>query len=276
MTISTLLGDGPTDLWVDGTHGRMFVRSWFPARDALRPNHAPILLLHESLGCIEQWKDFPSALAQATGRTVVAYDRLGFGRSDRLTAPPAPTFVEDEAAHGFACVLEHLGIERFVVLGHSVGGSMAVHCAARYPEACQAMITMSAVTFVEQRTLSGIRQARAWFADPAQRERLRRYHGERSDWVLSAWIDTWLAPDFATWTLAHALPAVGCPSLAIHGDDDEFGSERHPQLIADHASGQVEQALLSGWAMFRIESNRNWCWSGSNGSCSGSVSSLRA
>ena len=85
-----------------------------------------------------------------------------------------------------------------------------------------------------------------------------------------------LAPDFATWTLAHALPAVGCPSLAIHGDDDEFGSERHPQLIADHASGQVEQALLSGWAMFRIESNRNWCWSGSNGSCSGSVSSLRA
>jgi len=246
MTISTLLGDGPTDLWIDGSHGRMFVRSWFPARDALRPNHAPILLLHESLGCIEQWKDFPSALAQATGRTVVAYDRLGFGRSDRLTAPPAPTFVEDEAAHGFACVLEHLGIERFVVLGHSVGGSMAVHCAARYPEACQAMITMSAVTFVEQRTLTGIRQARAWFADPAQRERLRRYHGERSDWVLSAWIDTWLAPDFATWTLAHALPAVGCPSLAIHGDDDEFGSERHPQLIADHASGQVEQALLSG------------------------------
>ena len=276
MTISTLLGDGPTDLWIDGNHGRMFVRSWFPERDALRPNHAPILLLHESLGCIEQWKDFPSALAQATGRTVVAYDRLGFGRSDRLTAPPAPTFVEDEAAHGFACVLEHLGIERFVVLGHSVGGSMAVHCAARYPEACQAMITMSAVTFVEQRTLSGIRQARAWFADPAQRERLRRYHGERSDWVLSAWIDTWLAPDFATWTLAHALPAVGCPSLAIHGDDDEFGSERHPQLIADHASGQVEQALLSGWAMFRIESNRNWCWSGSNGSCSGSASSLRA
>jgi len=246
MTISTLLGDGPTDLWIDGTHGRIFVRSWFPERDALRPNHAPILLLHESLGCIEQWKDFPSALAQATGRTVVAYDRLGFGRSDRLTAPPAPTFVEDEAAHGFACVLEHLGIERFVVLGHSVGGSMAVHCAARYPEACQAMIAMSAVTFVEQRTLSGIRQARAWFADPAQRERLRRYHGERSDWVLSAWIDTWLAPDFATWTLAHALPAVGCPSLAIHGDDDEFGSERHPQLIADHASGQVEQALLSG------------------------------
>ncbi len=244
MTTSATLGNVPADLWVQSTHGQMFVRSWFPDAGALRPNCAPILLLHESLGCIEQWKDFPAALAQATGRTVVAYDRLGFGRSDRLTAPPAPTFVEDEAAHGFAQVLDHLGIERFVVVGHSVGGSMAVHCAAQYPAACQAMITMSAVTFVEPRTLEGIRQARSWFADPAQRERLRRYHGERSDWVLSAWIDTWLAPDFASWTLAHALPRVCCPALAIHGDNDEFGSERHPQLIARHAGGHVEQALL--------------------------------
>ena len=102
MTTSATLGNAPTDLWVQSTHGQMFVRSWFPDAGALRPNCAPILLLHESLGCIEQWKDFPAALAQATGRTVVAYDRLGFGRSDRLTAPPAPTFVEDEAAHGFA------------------------------------------------------------------------------------------------------------------------------------------------------------------------------
>ncbi|RYJ61958.1 alpha/beta fold hydrolase [Pseudomonas songnenensis] len=246
MPLSATLDHRLADLWIEHNHGRTFVRSWIPGADALRPDRAPIMLLHESLGCVEQWKDFPAVLANTTGRPVIAYDRLGFGRSDRLTEPPAPTFVEDEAAQGFAHVLEHLGIERFVVLGHSVGGSMAVHCAARYPEACQAMITMSAVTFVEQRTLTGIRQARAWFADPAQRERLRRYHGERSDWVLSAWIDTWLAPDFATWTLAHALPAVGCPSLAIHGDDDEFGSERHPQLIADCASGQVEQALLPG------------------------------
>jgi len=217
MTTSATLGNAPADLWVQSTHGQMFVRSWFPDAGALRPNCAPILLLHESLGCIEQWKDFPAALAQATGRTVVAYDRLGFGRSDRLTAPPAPTFVEDEAAHGFAQVLDHLGIERFVVVGHSVGGSMAVHCAAQYPAACQAMITMSAVTFVEPRTLEGIRQARSWFAAPAQRERLRRYHGERSDWVLSAWIDTWLAPDFASWTLAHALPQSAArhwPSMA--------------------------------------------------------------
>ncbi|HAW60951.1 MAG TPA: alpha/beta hydrolase, partial [Pseudomonas sp.] len=184
--------------------------------------------------------------SQATGRTVVAYDRLGYGRSDRLTAPPVASFVEDEASTGFAAVREHLGIEHFVVVGHSVGGSMAVHCAARFAEACQALITLSAVTFVESQTLDGIRQARNWFADPTQRERLRRYHGERSDWVLSAWIDTWLAPNFSNWTLEAALPAVRCPTLAIHGEGDEFGSARHPQLVARHAGGPVEQVLLAG------------------------------
>lgn len=246
MPFSATLDDRTGDLWIEDAQGRIFARSWFPGADAHRPNRAPILLLHESLGCVEQWKDFPAALAGATGRTVVAYDRLGFGRSDRRTTPPAPTFVEDEAAEGFARLLEHLGIERFVVLGHSVGGSMAVHCAARYAEACQAMITLSAVTFVEARTLAGIRQAKAWFANPEHRERLHRYHGDRSEWVLSAWIDTWLAPDFGSWTLAAALPEVTCPALAIHGSDDEFGSEHHPQLIARNASGNVEQALMHG------------------------------
>ncbi|TDL94587.1 alpha/beta hydrolase [Stutzerimonas stutzeri ATCC 17588 = LMG 11199] len=246
MTLSTKLGNSPTDLWLEGSEGRLFIRSWFPDADALRPNRAPILLLHESLGCIEQWRDFPAALSQATGRTVVAYDRLGYGRSDRLTAPPVASFVEDEASTGFAAVREHLGIEHFVVVGHSVGGSMAVHCAARFAEACQALITLSAVTFVEPQTLDGIRQARNWFADPTQRERLRRYHGERSDWVLSAWIDTWLAPNFSNWTLEAALPAVRCPTLAIHGEGDEFGSTRHPQLVARHAGGPVEQVLLAG------------------------------
>lgn len=245
MTISATLDAAATDLWVDSAAGRIFVRSWIP--DAVAAGErAPILLLHESLGCIEQWRDFPAALSRATGRTVVAYDRQGFGRSDRLTSAPAPSFVEDEATDGFAAVREQLGIERFVVLGHSVGGSMAVHCAARFAQECQALVTMAAVTFVEARTLAGIRQAKAWFADAAQRERLRRYHGERSDWVLSAWIDTWLDPGFASWSLQPALPAVRCPALAIHGSDDEFGSEQHPQLIGQHAAGPVEQVLLPG------------------------------
>ena len=152
---------------------------------------------------------------------------------------------------------------------------MAVHCAARYPEACQAMITMSAVTFVEQRTLRHP-PGQAWFADPAQRERLRRYHGERSDWVLSAWIDTLAGAGFrhmdagSTRCLRSAVRAL--PSMAMMMSR----LRTPPAADADHAGGQVEQALLSGWAMFRIESNRDRCWSGSNGSCSGSVISLRA
>jgi len=109
MSLSATLDHRLADLWIEHNHGRTFVRSWISDADALRPDRAPIMLLHESLGCVEQWKDFPAALANATGRPVIAYDRLGFGRSDRLTEPPAPTFVEDEAAQGFAHVLEHLG-----------------------------------------------------------------------------------------------------------------------------------------------------------------------
>jgi pimeloyl-ACP methyl ester carboxylesterase len=245
MANSATLDVTPSDQWVDSDAGRIFARRWRP-HAAAHADRAPVVLLHESLGCIEQWRDFPAALSQATGRTVVAYDRPGFGRSEHLTAEPAPSFIEDEAAGGFAAVLEQLEIGPFVVLGHSVGGSMAVHCAARFPDACEALITMAAVTFVEARTLEGIHQAKAWFADTAQRDRLRRYHGERSDWVLNAWIDTWLAPGFASWSLQPALPAVRCPALAIHGSDDEFGSERHPQLLAQHIAGPLEQALLPG------------------------------
>ena len=246
MTRTATLDNAPDDLWVHGPAGRVCVRRWFPGATVPAAQRAPIVLLHESLGCIEQWRDFPAELCQATGRMVVAYDRPGFGRSERLSAPPAASFIEDEANDAFAAVREQLGLERFVVLGHSVGAGMAVHCAARFADACQALITLSAVTFVEPRTLDGIRQARAWFADPVQRERLRRFHGERSDWVLGAWIDTWLDPGFAGWSLEPALPAVRCPTLVVHGSDDEFGSERHPQLIGRHAGGPVEQALLPG------------------------------
>ncbi|MCF7203255.1 alpha/beta fold hydrolase [Pseudomonas oligotrophica] len=245
MTRIATLDHAPSDLWVRSAGGRIGVRRWLPG-PAANTERAPIILLHESLGCIEQWRDFPARLCQATGRTVVAYDRPGFGRSEQLSAAPAASFIEDEADQAFAAVREQLGIDAFVVLGHSVGGSMAVHCAARFAGACRALITLSAVTFVEPRTLEGIRQAKAWFADASQRERLRRFHGERSDWVLSAWIDTWLDPRFAAWSVAAALPAVRCPALVFHGCDDEFGSERHPQLIERHAGGPVEQALLPG------------------------------
>ena len=210
------------------------------------PSHlAPIVLLHDSLGSVELWRGFPSALCKATDRQVVAYDRLGFGRSDPHPGTLALDFIASEAEGDFATVLRALGIPRFIVFGHSVGGGMAVNCAAHHGAACVALITESAQAFVEDRTVEGLEDARALFKDPGQVDRLKRYHGDKARWVLDAWIESGLAPAFATWSLRPVLPQVDCPALVIHGIDDEYGSPVHPALIAELSGGLARLELMA-------------------------------
>lgn len=230
------------DTAVDGRLGRLFVRTWSPET----PSHlAPIVLLHDSLGSVELWRGFPSALCKATGRQVVAYDRLGFGKSDPHPGTLALDFIASEAEGDFAAVVRQLGIARFIVFGHSVGGGMAVNCAAQHGAACVALITESAQAFVEDRTVDGLEDARALFKDPGQVDRLKRYHGDKARWVLDAWIESWLAPAFAAWSLRPVLPQVACPTLVIHGIDDEYGSPVHPELIAELSGGPARLELMA-------------------------------
>src|SRR5581483_8248414 len=171
------------DHCIDTPRGRLYARSWDPARAA----GAPIALFHDSLGCVELWRSFPAALAESTGRRVIAYDRLGFGRSDPRTDKLAPDFIAEEAQVFFPALRAQLGFDRFVLFGHSVGGAMAVHCAAFHPQPCEALITESAQSFVEHRTGAGVVEAREMFRQPDQFARLERYQGEKARWVLDAW-----------------------------------------------------------------------------------------
>lgn len=229
------------EIWIPGQTGRLFARVWSPERLG---EHAPIILLHDSLGCVELWRDFPAELCGATGRQVIAYDRLGFGRSDAHPEKLSLDFVAEQAETDFAAVRRRLAIGRFVLFGHSVGGGMAVNCAARFSDACVALITESAQAFVEDRTVQGLEEAREHFKDAGQIERLKKYHGDRAQWVLDAWINTWLDPAFASWSLRPALPRVACPVLAIHGIDDEYGSPRHPELIGQLAGGTAQVEIM--------------------------------
>lgn len=232
------------DHWIAHPAGRLFAREWSASQaGAALP---PLVLLHDSLGCVGIWRDFPALLARGTGRRVIAYDRPGFGRSDARGDRLSLDFIAGEAADGFPLVCRHFGIDRFAVLGHSVGGGMAVNVAARHGERCTALVTIAAQAFVEDRTLAGLRAARASFAEPGALERLARYHGEKAAWVLSAWLDTWLAPAFAGWSLADALPAVRCRVLALHGELDEYGSAAHPAMIARLAGGPARMEMLAG------------------------------
>lgn len=226
--------------------GTLFAMSWQPSSYRPAAQSPTILLFHDSLGCVELWRDFPELLANTTGLRVVAYDRLGFGRSDAFPGPLPPTFILDEAELVVPRLREALRLGSIVPFGHSVGGGMAVATAARRPEVCVALVTESAQSFNEPRTLDGVRAARTAFAQPGQLERLVRYHGDKARWVLEAWTETWLAPAFANWTLDEELRDVRCPTLALHGDADEFGSALHPDRIARLVTGPARAVLLEG------------------------------
>jgi pimeloyl-ACP methyl ester carboxylesterase len=226
--------------WIDTPSGQLYAQSWNPDEE----QGTPIVLLHDSLGCVALWRDFPERLAQASGRRVIAYDRLGFGQSAAHPGTLALDFIEEEATGGFQAVRQHLDLSRFEVFGHSVGGGMAVNCAAVYPQACRGLITESAQAFVDSGICQGIRAAEREFAGPGQLKRLHKYHGDKADWVLRAWVDTWLSPAFSQWTLDGALQQVRCPVLSLHGEHDEFGSHLHPERITSLASGPTTLRLL--------------------------------
>lgn len=232
--------------WITTDSGRLFARSWQPTTSNDHGSKAPIVLLHDSLGCVALWRSFPALLAEHTGRQVIAYDRLGFGQSDPRTDTLSMGFVLQEAVAFFPALQGYFGFERFAAMGHSVGGGMAVYCAAHYAASCEALITESAQTFVEDKTLAGIIEAQEQFRQAEPVERLRRYHGDKTRWVLNAWIDTWLSPAFAAWSLHDVLPQVKCPTLTLHGDEDEYGSNRHPEQIACMVGGPAQLEIMPG------------------------------
>jgi pimeloyl-ACP methyl ester carboxylesterase len=142
--------------------------------------------------------------------------------------------------------LRQLGIQQFIACGHSVGGSMAVSIAARFPQLCQAVITEAAQPFVEPQTLQSIASAKIKFSAPAELAKLARYHGDKARWVVDGWTDTWLSPEFRDWNLRAELRQVKCPLLAIHGDEDEYGSVAFPEVLSSLCGGPAEKRILQG------------------------------
>ncbi len=230
------------ETFIPTRRGRLFAKIWTPDTAS---HFVPVILLHDSLGSVTLWRDFPERLALETGRKVIAYDRLGFGRSDPHPARLAPPeFITDEAHGDFRAVLGHFEIKDFAVLGYSVGGGMGIGIAAHYGARCEALVTMSAQTFAEPQTLAGVRAAKSAFAAEDQRARLAKYHGDKVDWVLDAWIESWLSPQFDSWSLDTRIAAITCPVLAIHGGNDEFGSTAHAKRIKDGATCPVTVSVI--------------------------------
>jgi pimeloyl-ACP methyl ester carboxylesterase len=209
------------------------------------PTSAPTLVfLHDSLGSIGQWRAFPELLATRVGLDAVVYDRRGYGHSSHF-APTlrTPRYLEEEGEE-LGRVLDALDVRSAVLFGHSDGGSIALIAAAIFPQLVRGVITEGAHVFVEDETLAGIRHARAKVSE--LRERLLRHHGERTDGVLSAWMETWLSPEFRDWNIESYLARVVCPVLVIQGSDDEYGTEAQVRAIVNGVSGPAESLMIPG------------------------------
>lgn len=228
------------EFWVDVPGGSVYAKKWTP-RGCL--HNVPIVLLHDSLGCVDLWRDFPQQLSEGTSREVVAYDRLGFGRSSAREALPDLDFIWEEADSYFPVIKQAFSLDKYILYGYSVGGAMAVAIAAGDAD-CVALITSSAQAFVEDVTIAGVGEAKNAFQQPGQLARLEKWHGEKASWVLRAWTDLWLSPSFANWSLAPRIGDVKCPALVIHGDKDEYGSKAFPTFISKNTGGYSEMLIL--------------------------------
>jgi pimeloyl-ACP methyl ester carboxylesterase len=202
-----------------------------------------IVCLHEGLGSVSQWRDWPDRLAAATGRAVLAYSRPGYGASTPLT-PFGPDFLKREAREVLPAVLEALSVKRPVLYGHSDGATIALLYAAVRPHQVRALIVESPHVFVEDCTLQSIAALTvpARFADLSRR--LARHHADPKG-VLRRWTDAWLSPAFKDWRCDGDLATITCPTLLIQGLADEYGTLAHIDAIASAVMGPVSQLVLA-------------------------------
>ena len=197
---------------------------------------ATIVMLHEGLGSIALWKDFPQLLAARTGCRVVAYSRYGHGNSDRLAERRPVAFMHHEGEVVLPELLAKLNLEQPILLGHSDGGSIALIFAGRYPGRARALILEAPHVFVEDLGVASIAAAKIAFETTNFRDKLARYH-VNVDETFWGWNNIWLDPRFRSWNIESYLDSITCPILCIQGEQDEYGTPAQVEAIAAHVPG---------------------------------------
>ena len=234
-------------VWTDKPQGRLDVGGvaleyacWGPAPDA-----APTLvLLHEGLGSVAQWKDVPQTLADATGYGVFAYSRAGYGASDPVTLPRPLDYMTREAEDTLGAVMDGAGIEQAVLLGHSDGATIAtIYGGSVSDMRVRGLILIAPHFFTEAVGLQAIQAAGTAFATGDLRAKLSKYHTD-VDVAFHGWHDAWTNPDFASWNVADAIDHLRIPVLAIQGRDDPYGSLAQITEIEERIYSPLDMLIL--------------------------------
>ena len=187
-------------------------------------------MLHEGLGSVAMWKDFPERVAKATRCGVLVYSRYGHGKSGRLTEKRTVDFMHHEAKVVLPEVLAEHNIQNPILLGHSDGASIALIYAGTWPKRVRGLILEAPHVFVEEFGLRSTVAIRTLYESSDLREKLSRYH-DHADEMFRGWNDIWLAPEFRDWNIEEYLDAITCPTLVIQGEDDQYGTVAHVEAI---------------------------------------------
>ena len=213
----------------------------------LLENDTPLLVfLHEGLGCSEQWKDFPLAIAQQLKMPALMYDRYGYGQSQHITEQRPIQYMENEAQEFLPQILQQLTLEhkKLVLFGHSDGGSIAAFFASFFPERCIAIIVEAPHFFLDKVSLNGIQSAVVAYENGQLKKKLEKYHGIKTESMFRTWTGVLLSPEMRSWDTRHLLENIQCEVLAIQGTDDNYGELVQIETIKEKAKSNVQLLII--------------------------------
>jgi pimeloyl-ACP methyl ester carboxylesterase len=213
--------------------GKRLASRRIPARAPSRP---PLVMLHEGLGSVSQWRDFPERIAEETGCEVFVYSRYGHGQSSLLEESRGVSYMHHEAEVVLPEILDQAKIRKPILLGQSDGASIAILYAAKFPDSPAALVLEAPHVFVEDLTIASIASAKVVYQTTDLRQKLARHHQD-ADRTFWGWNNIWLDPRFRSWNIESSLDAIRCPVLVIQGEDDEYGTPKQIEAIQARIPG---------------------------------------
>jgi pimeloyl-ACP methyl ester carboxylesterase len=212
-----------------------------------QPSEAPTLvLLHEGLGCVGLWGDFPERLARATGCGVFVFSRAGYGASDPVELPRPLDYMQREAREVLPPLLDAIGIRSGVLVGHSDGASIAaVHLGTIRDPRIEAAVLIAPHFLVEDMCVAAIAEAKVAYETTELRSKLARWHGD-VDVAFRGWNDAWLDPAFKFWDIREALETISRPMAVIQGADDQYGTLLQVETAVELSPAPVVTTILPG------------------------------
>lgn len=233
--------------WSDGANGFLDIASSSLEYACFGPSpkDAPtFVLLHEGLGCVALWRNFPQQLAKATGHGVFVYSRAGYGKSSKCTLPRPLDYMAREAHDVLPLVLNEIGLQKIILLGHSDGATIAaIHAGMSGDMRVRAAILMAPHFFTEPMGLKSIAAAKVAYATGDLREKLSKYH-DNVDCAFQGWNDAWLDPKFESWDVTEVIDYLRIPVLAIQGRNDEYGTLAQIEEIENRIYSPVDVEIL--------------------------------